>query len=80
MKPNMGTADRIIRLLIGAALILAPFTWGRGMGFGPGPGEALGAWHWVAIGLGLVMVVTALAARCPAYLPFGISTCRTGQA
>ena len=42
MKANVGTADRVIRAIVG-----------------------------------LVPLGTAIAGWCPAYLPFGINTCRT---
>ncbi len=63
MKTNMGTADRIIRLII--AVIIAALYFG---------GQISGT---VAIVLGIVAVaflVTSLIGWCPVYLPFGIST------
>ncbi|HQT63724.1 MAG: hypothetical protein B7Z75_01750 [Acidocella sp. 20-57-95] len=62
---NMGTADRIIRLVIVLAIIAAYFG-----------GLITGT---VAIILGvaaLVLFATSLFSTCPAYLPFGISTRR----
>ncbi len=63
MTKNMGSIDRILRLLvvlaIGAAYLL---------------GHLSGT---VAIALGVVAAVfflTSLMGTCPAYLPFGIST------
>ena len=63
MKPNMGTMDRAVRLLVAVAILVLYFT-----------GVISGT---VALVLGIVAVVfalTSLAARCPAYLPFGIRT------
>jgi uncharacterized membrane protein YtjA (UPF0391 family) len=63
MKANMGTTDRIIRLVITA--IVAALYFG---------GQISGT---VAIVLGIVAVVflvTSLVGWCPAYLLFGIST------
>lgn len=60
MKTNMGSADRIIRAVLGLAIAAA--------------GVYFQSW-W-----GLVAIVplgTALVGTCPAYLPFGLSTCRT---
>ena len=63
MKKNMGTVDRIIRLIIAAIIAGLYFT-----------GQINGT---VAIVLGIVAVaflVTSLFGWCPSYLPFGIST------
>jgi len=63
MKTNMGTTDRIIRLII-AVIIAALYFSGQISGT-------------VAIVLGIVaiaFVVTSLVGWCPMYLPFGIST------
>ena len=65
---NLGTADRVIRLILGAGLILAAFLAAP---------LAAGWLHYGAIVVGAVLVLTALVAVCPAYLPFGIRTCHT---
>jgi len=57
---NVGNTDRIIRIVLGILLIAMVFV---------GPKSA---WGWV----GLVPLFTGLVRWCPAYLPFGISTCR----
>ncbi len=57
---NVGSLDRIIRIFLGILLIAMVFV---------GPKSA---WGWV----GLVPLITGLVRWCPAYLPFGISTCR----
>lgn len=62
MKLNMGSADRIIRAVLGAAVIAA--------------GVYFQSWFGA---IGLVLLGTASVGWCPAYLPFGISTCRTKQ-
>ena len=64
MKHNVGTADRIIRVAIGLALIVATLL------------GAIGAWGWI----GVVPIATGLFRFCPAYLPFGLSTCATDPA
>ncbi len=64
MKKNMGTTDRIIRLLLAAL-----FTY---LYFG---GIVTGTWGLVLLVLGGVFVLTSLAGFCPLYAPFGISTC-----
>jgi hypothetical protein len=59
MKVNVGTADRAVRLLVGIALLVA-----AAMGW-------IGPWGWI----GVVPIATGLTRFCPAYLPFGLSTC-----
>ena len=58
MKHNIGTADRITRVILGLA------AGGAGLYFQ----------SWFGL-IGLVPLGTALIGWCPAYLPFGISTC-----
>jgi hypothetical protein len=68
MKKNMGTADRIVRLI--AAL---------GVGVLYGLNVISGT---VAIVLGIVAIAflaTSLIGWCPLYLPFGLSTCKTAK-
>ena len=63
MKANMGTADRIIRAIVGiAALAVGVF----------GPLE--GALAIVAIVVGVALLVTAAIRWCPPYALFGINT------
>jgi fatty acid desaturase len=59
MTRNMGNVDRSLRAALGLALIAATV-----FGF-------IGAWGW----LGVVPLVTAFFGSCPAYVPFGFSTC-----
>ncbi|MCE9661679.1 MAG: DUF2892 domain-containing protein [Burkholderiales bacterium] len=59
MIQNVGTVDRVIRIIAGAALIAASL-----LGY-------IGAWGWI----GIVPLATGLIRVCPAYLPFGLSTC-----
>ena len=58
-RRNIGTMDRIMRVLIGAVLISLVFV---------GPKTP---WGWV----GLVPLVTALFRTCPLYSLFGFSSC-----
>ena len=61
MKPNVGTIDRGIRILLGLGLIGATLS---GM---------IGIWGW----LGMIPLATGVFRFCPAYLPFGLSSCST---
>jgi len=63
MKKNMGTVDRVVRLII-VAIIAALYFGGQISGT-------------VAVVLGIVAVaflVTSLIGWCPTYVPFGLST------
>ncbi|MCL1824715.1 MAG: DUF2892 domain-containing protein [Betaproteobacteria bacterium] len=57
---NLGTADRIVRVVIGLILIALVFV---------GPQTP---WGW----LGLIPLVTAGISFCPLYRLFGIRTCK----
>lgn len=57
---NEGTIDRILRVLLGIALIAMAFV---------GPQSA---WGW----LGLVPLLTGLVGFCPLYRLIGVNTCR----
>lgn len=65
---NVGTPDRIVRVILGALLILAPFLL-----------PALFAnpilW-WGAIVVGIVLAATAAIGFCPLYFALGIGTRR----
>ena len=63
MKPNVGTIDRIIRAVVGVALIAS---WPLGLFEG-----LLGT---ILPLLGVVMLVTAALRWCPPYMLLGINT------
>lgn len=62
-KANVGTVDRVLRIVVGLGLLALVFV---------GPKTP---WGFV----GIVPLITAFVGFCPAYLPFGLSTCRTKQ-
>ncbi|MGL5115412.1 MAG: YgaP family membrane protein [Beijerinckiaceae bacterium] len=68
MTTNVGTIDRIVRVIAGLALIA--FALGYIM---PGTG-----WNWVGW-IGVVPILTALIGSCPAYSLLGVSTCPLKQ-
>lgn len=70
MKFNVGTPDRVARLIIGILALIAPFLTGWQMFANP-------FWTWAFVVVGLVLVVTGLVRFCPAYSIFNISTSRT---
>ncbi len=63
MVKNIGSADKIIRLVLGAAAISLVF-------FGPQT-----PWGW----LGLILIVTALIDFCPIWRILGINTRRSAK-
>jgi hypothetical protein len=63
MKPNMGTVDRVIRAIVGIALIAA-FAL-----------ELLqGTIGMIAVVVGVVLLITAALRWCPPYTLLGINT------
>lgn len=61
MKANVGSIDRVIRILVGLGLIGATLA------------GLIGSWGWI----GVVPLATGIIRICPAYIPFGISSCHT---
>jgi uncharacterized membrane protein YfcA len=59
MKLNVGGIDRILRIIVGLALIGATLS---GM---------IGVWGWI----GVVPLVTGLFKFCPLYTMFGMNSC-----
>lgn len=64
MKKNMGSADRVIRLVLAAIFAALYFT-----------NTVTGTLGIVLLVLGAVFVLTSLISTCPLYSIFGISTC-----
>ncbi|OJX80988.1 DUF2892 domain-containing protein [Magnetospirillum sp. 64-120] len=61
MNKNVGGIDRILRIVVGLALIALAVT------------NTVGVWGYI----GVVPLLTGLIGWCPAYLPLGIKTCKT---
>jgi Protein of unknown function (DUF2892) len=59
MKTNVGSIDRIARVVIGLLLIALAAT------------GTIGAWGWI----GVVPLATAAFGFCPLYTALGLSTC-----
>ncbi|MEJ2720156.1 MAG: DUF2892 domain-containing protein [bacterium] len=63
MKKNMGAADRLIRILIAIVIAILYFT------------NVIGGALAIILGIiAVVFLLTSLVGRCPAYLPFKLST------
>ena len=60
MKSNVGGVDRILRIVIGAVLVILAVT------------GQVGAWGWI----GLLPLATGLMGWCPPYSLLGINTCK----
>jgi hypothetical protein len=63
MQANVGGIDRGVRIVAGIGLIL----------FALLSSHPLHNWGW----LGVILLATGVIGWCPAYLPFGIKTCKT---
>ncbi len=57
---NIGTVDRVIRIIVGLVLIGLAAT------------DRIGVWGYI----GVVPLLTAFVRFCPAYALFGLRTCR----
>jgi len=68
MKKNMGSADRIIRILAAFFIALLYFT-----------DQISGTFALILGILAFVFMVTSYISFCPLYLPFGISTRKKSQ-
>lgn len=64
MKSNVGGIDRILRVVVGVALIALTL-----MG-------VIGAWGWI----GVVPLLTAAVGFCPLYTVLGFSSCPVKRA
>jgi hypothetical protein len=64
MIENVGTYDRVFRVVLGTGLIALALGWF--------PGYQTG-WGWV----GLVPLVTGIVGSCPVYSVLGLNTCGT---
>jgi len=67
MKKNMGSMDKLVRLLIAIVLIVLYYTNVLK--------DTLGI---VALVVALIFTITSLISFCPLYTIFGINTCKKG--
>jgi len=68
MKKNMGSADRIIRVIIAATIAMLYINQ-----------IITGTIGVILLVIAGVFVLTSLVKFCPLYLPFGIKTCKTDK-
>ena len=67
MENNVGTTDRVLRLVLGLVLLAAPFISGLAL-FNSSAATV------ISVLAGLVMVATSAMKFCPLYRIFGIRT------
>ncbi|MCC6185628.1 MAG: DUF2892 domain-containing protein [Chitinophagaceae bacterium] len=65
MKKNIGSTDKIIRIMVALIIIVLYFT-----------NQISGTVSFILLALAGIFAVTSLLNFCPLYLPFGISTCK----
>ncbi len=63
MQQNESWVDRIIRIVVGAVLVVFAFM-----------GAASGFWMYVAYLIGFIFILTGAVGFCPLYTVFGFST------
>ena len=66
MKKNMGSADRVIRIILAAIFAVLYFT-----------GTVTGTLGLVLVILGAVFLLTSVVSFCPLYTIVGLNTCST---
>lgn len=59
-KSNVGTIDRMLRVILGVALLAMTLT------------GTIGIWGWI----GVVPLLTAALGSCPLYSVLGLNTCQ----
>ena len=63
MKKNMGTVDKVIRILVAVVVVILYFT-----------NVISGTLGIILLALSAIFVVTSFLSICPLYMPFGLST------
>jgi hypothetical protein len=66
---NIGQRDRILRVVIGAALLVLPFATGWAV-------WTSAALLWSSVVVGVVLIATAAVGFCPIYALLGLSSKR----
>lgn len=68
MKKNMGSTDRMIRVIVAIVVSILFFTHTIT--------DTIG---WVLLVLSGVFLATSFISFCPLYVPFGINTCKSDK-
>ncbi len=69
MTANVGSIDRVLRIVLGLVLIALPFLSNMAL-------FASGTATVIAVVVGLVLIATSAMRFCPLYRIFGIRTCK----
>lgn len=69
MTANVGSIDRVLRIVLGLVLIALPFVSNMAL-------FASGTATVIAVVVGLVLIGTSAMRFCPLYRIFGIRTCK----
>lgn len=72
MLTNVGSLDRVLRIVLGLALIIAAFLPALGL-------AASAVLQWGVVAVGGILIATALMRFCPIYRLFGLSTCKVSR-
>ena len=64
---NVGTVDRVVRIIVGLAALYYAYTLHAGAGM------------WVVGIIGVILLATGLMSSCPLYSIFGIRTCKLAK-
>ncbi len=65
MKINMGSTDRVIRLVLAVVFAVLYFT-----------GTVTGTWGYILLALAIIFAATSFVRFCPIYALFGVDTCQ----
>lgn len=65
MKSNVGSTDKIIRIIIAIVALYIAYT-----------GMVASPWNYVLYAVAGIMVLTAIMGCCPLFSIFGINTCK----
>jgi len=63
MKQNVGSIDKVVRIIVAILFSTLYFT-----------GIVSGVFGYLLLGLGAIFILTSVIGTCPLYLPFGLSS------
>lgn len=65
MKKNVGSIDKIVRLLLAALFIILFFTH-----------VVVGIFGYILLALAAILILTSIFSFCPIWMLFGVKTCK----
>ncbi|HHL58018.1 MAG TPA: DUF2892 domain-containing protein [Bacteroidetes bacterium] len=65
MKKNMGSTDKIIRIIVAIVAVILYYT-----------GVVTGTWGIVLLVVAAIFLLTSFVSFCPLYILFGVNTCK----